>query len=198
MTKFRNNIPSLRGIINYTSVTFLWRFRNGWMAPIKQEDERKPTETECNKTPWGQHAHQLIQHMEKTATSDAHVSQCDQRNNALKSQNESRTCPPCCGWNPTAHSFSCAVANYEFKTFMIHDFHHSDLHIWLPILDRTRIWLPASFLHHWDVCTPSAGHLRFCRSKSHQKNPFMLYFWRSVWLPWWINGRSCVFTTCVS
>lgn len=63
---------------------------------------------------------------------------------------------------------------------------------------RTRIWLPASFLHHWDVCTPSAGHLRFCRSKSHQKNPFVLYFWRSVWLPWWINGSSCVFTTCVS
>lgn len=82
MTKFRNNIPSLRGIINCTSVTFLWRFRNGWMAPVKQEDERKLTETECNKAPWGQHAHQLMQHMEQTATSDAHVSQCDQRNNA--------------------------------------------------------------------------------------------------------------------
>lgn len=84
MTKFLNNIPSLRGIINCTSVTFLWRFRNGWMAPVKQEDERKLTETECNKTPWGQHTHQLIKHMEQTATSDTHVSQCDQRNNALR------------------------------------------------------------------------------------------------------------------
>lgn len=59
-TKFLNNIPSLRGIINCTSVTFLWRFRNGWMAPVKQKDERKLTETDCNKTPWGQHTHQLI------------------------------------------------------------------------------------------------------------------------------------------
>lgn len=108
-TKFLNNIPSLGGIINCTSVTFLWRFRNGWMAPVKQKDERKLTETDCNKTPWGQHTHQLIKHMEQTATSDTHVSQCDQRNNALSGQNGSRTCPPYCGWNLTAHSFISPV-----------------------------------------------------------------------------------------
>lgn len=124
MTKFLNNIPSLRGIVNCTSVTFLWRFRNGWIAPVKQEDERKLTETECNKTPWGQHAHQLIKHMEQMATSDTHVSQRDQRNNALSGQNGSRTCPPYCGWNLTAHSFSCVLANYEFMTTI------SNIYMW--------------------------------------------------------------------
>lgn len=130
MSKFLNNIPSLRGIINCTSVTFLWSFRNGRTAPVKREEERKLTETECNRTPWGQHVHQFRKHMERRATSDTHVSQRDQRNNAPLGQNGSRTCPPYCGWNPAAHSFFCVLANDEFITTI------SNIYMWTV----TKLW----------------------------------------------------------
>lgn len=185
MSKFLNNIPSLRGIINCTPVTYLWTFRNGWMAPEKREEERKLTETECNKTPRGQHIHQFRKHMERRTTCDTHVSQHDQRHDAPSGQNGSRTCPPYCGWNPTAHDFFCALANYEFITTISNiymctvtklqcvyvcvcvsngnenwrplsklklDFHHSDLHLWLLILDcLNRLQALLTKLHRWDL-----------------------------------------------
>lgn len=78
------------------------------------------------------------------------------------------------------------------------DFHHSDLHIWLLMLDSRPRWLPASFLHHWDVLRHLLVIYSSAEANLSQQNPFVLHFWQSVRLPWWINGSGCVFRTCVS
>lgn len=138
----------------------LWHFYGGveMAGQLKREPERKLTETECNKIPWVQHVHQFRKHMEQRATSDMHVSHCDQRDTARSGQNGSRICPPYCGWNRTAHDSSmnssqlfqtstrglwlncdvCGSNGHETLQTLLKlklDFHYSDLRIWLLMLD---------------------------------------------------------------